>query len=174
MAWASDNLDSYLGQEYLQMCRVLDRGMRGGDWGQVDQRFGNIIWPTEEMSFLRIMADIVAVEKDLKRFLMLLMAKCNYSITPSLLNNLIDYQTRMMIRPDDSEGRTIETDYNCHSYFTAILKGDPIKFMVQCESVLVIPRRVYASLEEYARIVCWWGRKGGRFTQSNVIHYSKE
>ena len=174
LVWLSEHLDSYLGKEYLTMARVLNMGMCGGDWGQVDERFGNIIWPTEEMSFLRLIVDIDSVEGELRNFIMLLLANRNYHITTSLLNALVAYQAKMLIRPDDKKGWIIEMCYNCHSYFTSILLDKPIKFESLNESMLITPKRSYNSLEEYAREQVWYGRKGKRFTQSDVICYSKE
>ena len=47
--------DTIFGQQIARTGKSLDRALSGGDWGEVDsKRYGNIIWPLEEKSFLDI------------------------------------------------------------------------------------------------------------------------
>jgi hypothetical protein len=173
--WAFEHRDqTRIGEEYHRTLMVCQRGMSGGHWGTVDLRFGSVVWPTEEMSFLRLVAEHEQVYKELRGFLHALLVKCSYTVVSTVVNDLIEYQQAMLVRPDDGEPRLLETAMNCHAYVNAILRGDPIPFSLRDESLLIKPRRSYASLEEYARLVTWYGRKGGRFTQPDVIYYAKD
>ncbi len=170
--------ETQIGEAYLATLDTCERGMGGGDWGTVDQRFGNIVWPTEEISFLRLATRHGTVYNELRAFMIQLMTERDWHATHVSLrkvaNDLIDYQESMLILPDDIAPILVDMKFNCHSYFSAILDGKPIKFVPAEEEVIIKPRQSYESLEEYARLVCWYGRKGGRFTQSDIIHYSKE
>ena len=48
--------NSLLGEEYIRTLACVYRGIEGGSWGEVDTRYGNIIWPTEELTYLNIAA----------------------------------------------------------------------------------------------------------------------
>mgnify|MGYP001602080185 CR=1 FL=1 len=45
-----------LAEEYRRTLAIVKRGLVGGQWGEVDLRYGNITWPTEELTYLNIAA----------------------------------------------------------------------------------------------------------------------
>lgn len=50
----SENSDTLIGQQLAIANRCLDRGLDGGEWGEINPRYGQIIWPLEEISFLDV------------------------------------------------------------------------------------------------------------------------
>jgi len=46
--------DTLVGQQISGAKRCLDRALDGGDWGEINQIYGNLTWPLEEYSFLNI------------------------------------------------------------------------------------------------------------------------
>lgn len=46
--------NTVLGRTYATMRKHFERGLRGEGWGRVDPRYGDILWPLEEASFLDI------------------------------------------------------------------------------------------------------------------------
>jgi hypothetical protein len=74
----------------------------------------------------------------------------------------------MLVRPDDDGPRYVDLDYTLHTYFQALLAGQPAQLQAKWQSLVIVPERAYSSLEEYARLACWYARKGGRFTQHRV------
>ena len=53
---ASREHDTALGRAYRTMRAHLDRGLEGQVWGRTDPRYGDVIWPLEEASFLDIVS----------------------------------------------------------------------------------------------------------------------
>ena len=51
---ASRRPATLLAEEYRRTIAIVKRGLDGGQWGEVDLRYGNIIWPTEEFTYLNI------------------------------------------------------------------------------------------------------------------------
>jgi len=47
---------SLLGEEYTRTLVHVYHGIEGESWGAVDERYGNVIWPTEELTYLNIAA----------------------------------------------------------------------------------------------------------------------
>jgi hypothetical protein len=148
--------------------------MRGGDWGQIDYRFGNIIWPTEELTFLRLVTDYQNTYKEIAVFFVNLLRQCSSQYISSIVVNLIDYQKNLLIRPDDDGQRSLDMEINYHEYFSKILDDKSMKPIIKPESLIIISARSYKDLEEYARLVVWYGRKGGNFLHKNIICYSKD
>lgn len=50
----SADSDTLIGQQVASANRCLDRGLSGGEWGEINPRYGQVIWPLEERSFLDI------------------------------------------------------------------------------------------------------------------------
>lgn len=50
----SENPDTIVGQKVAGANRCLDRALSGGEWGEIDPRYGQIIWPIEEKTFLDV------------------------------------------------------------------------------------------------------------------------
>lgn len=176
MDWAYQHSEkTLLGEEYLIATEVMRRGGRGGDWGSVDYRFGSIVWPSEEISFLRLASQHERLYAEVASFLSSLLTRhVDFMGFTSLLDGVLAYQQAMLVRPDDGDPRYLDLPYNLHQYFTALLRGEPVTMEYRPESLIILPEQRFSSLEDYARRITWHGRKGGRFTQRRVVLYSKE
>jgi putative methyltransferase len=174
LEWMQATPNSNLGDEYRNVLSICESGMRGGDWGQIDYRFGNIIWPTEELTFLRLVTDYQNTYKEIAVFFVNLLRQCSSQYISSIVVNLIDYQKNLLIRPDDDGQRSLDMEINYHEYFSKILDDKSMKPIIKPESLIIISARSYKDLEEYARLVVWYGRKGGNFLHKNIICYSKD
>jgi len=174
LEWMRGAPNSNLGDEYRNVLSICESGMLGGDWGQVDYRFGNIIWPTEELTFLRLVTDYQNTYKELAVFFVNLLRQRSSHFISSIVVNLIDYQKNLLIRPDDDGQRLLDMEINYHEYFSKILVDNSMKPILKPESLIIIPTRSYQNLEEYARLVVWYGRKGGKFLHRNVIYYAQD
>ena len=55
-----------LGQLYSKMRRQFDLGLQGKGWGRVDPRYGDILWPLEEATFLdAVSGDLGALYREI-------------------------------------------------------------------------------------------------------------
>ena len=44
--------DTVIGRQITLANKCLDRALSGGEWGEIDPKYGQVIWPLEEFSFL--------------------------------------------------------------------------------------------------------------------------
>jgi putative methyltransferase len=93
----SANPDTLIGQRVAGANRCLDRGLNGGEWGEIDLRYGPIIWPIEEKSFLDI------VTRDVKLFYTQLEKIVNHFISP-FPKDVIQKQMLRMRTPNEFGG----------------------------------------------------------------------
>ena len=49
-----ENSNTIMGQQVAAANRCLDRALAGGEWTEIDPKYGNVTWPFEEISFLDI------------------------------------------------------------------------------------------------------------------------
>jgi radical SAM superfamily enzyme YgiQ (UPF0313 family) len=93
--------DTIFGQQIVQTNKSLDRALSGGDWGEVDQRYGNIIWPLEEKSFLDVATG------DLNLFYSQVEEMINRKFI-SIPNEVIQRQKLRLMTPEDFGGNVPE------------------------------------------------------------------
>ena len=97
----SSGPETVFGQQVVRTNRSLDRALSGGDWGEVDQKYGNLVWPLEEKSFLDIATG------DLNLFYKQVEEMINRRFI-SIPNDVIQRQKRRLITPDDFGGNVPE------------------------------------------------------------------
>ena len=97
----SSGPETVFGQQVVRTNRSLDRALSGGDWGEVDQKYGNLVWPLEEKIFLDI------VTGDLNLFYKQVEEMINRRFI-SIPNDVIQRQKRRLITPDDFGGNVPE------------------------------------------------------------------
>lgn len=160
--------DEYHGARIIEEAEMLFRGIwEGRDWGIIEQKFGNIVWPVEEGSFLRAVSDDFLYE-DMMGFVYDLVGNAH------LAEELLGYQESILKRPE-SNFNHFESDFNFHEYLEAFYLGEPIEFKwtpSACYDVIFDVKNDGPSpwweqeenpLETYAREIVWYGRKGGTF-----------
>ncbi len=100
-ALLSSGPDTIFGQQIARTNKSLDRALSGGEWGEVDLRYGNIIWPLEEKSFLDIATG------DLNLFYRQVEEMINRRLI-SIPNEVIQNQMQRLKKPEDYGGNIPE------------------------------------------------------------------
>ncbi|MBC8281274.1 MAG: radical SAM protein [Chloroflexi bacterium] len=163
------NPDTLLGKEYTRTAEAVEKAVKGGHWGVVDPKFGDVIWPIEEATFLNVTCDKDAFYEEIGGFIRELVSANDWVIDESLLEQMLEYQKQMIIDPYAPESISLDQNYNFHEYFKAILFGDESKLEQRPCSLVITPENCFnGELETYAREVVWYGRKGGKFRHSDV------
>lgn len=143
--------DTLIGEVTREVTDLFRGIPEGRCWGIVDKRFGNIMWPPEEGAFLKISADS-------ERFYTELLA-----LFPD--NEVVKYQ--QMVAKTFRGPKEVETDVNLAGFFKLAYEGKNKEANELIEKqdghYYTVDRKDYESMEEYAKDVVWYGRKGGSF-----------
>ena len=149
--------------------------MAGGSWDVVIPKFGEIVWPTEEATFLKVICEKEQFYGEIRQFVGQLINKHNLDVETSLLEDIMTYQQNMIPDPFSNKTFTIDLDYNLHDYFLNAYIGDRLPITRGDHTLTVTAEQAFdGDLEEFATQVVWYGRKGGRFRHMNVSDLARD
>jgi hypothetical protein len=116
-----------------------------------DFRFGNIVWPVEEILFLRLWAD--GFTGDLVPFL-----TAEFGLEQDLAEELVHYQVFSLRSHISKKGDKQKFSFN----FLKLLDDNFPEIGEEKEEITIVnlSDSEFANLEDYAREVVWYGRKG--------------
>lgn len=161
--------DKTLVSEQLAMVsKIVERATWGGRLDLIRPEFGNIYWPLEEAVFLNLVTHKKKLYEETKLFIKSLVQDLGHTIEDNLLNDLISYQSSVIIDPFNSH-TSVNLEYDLHTYFNGAvdksytINPSPINLIVRAE------QDFSGDLEKYAREVVWYGRKNGRFHHTNIM-----
>lgn len=162
-----DHPDSVLGLAVARATECFENLRAGKSWGFVDQRFGDIIWPPEEAGFLTCVVDRDKFYAAIGVWLDDWPELANWEERIRLYD-VLRYQAAVVWGPNQPAEQYLQLDFNVHKYLEAAYLGETTmldrKF---CEHV-IRSAKTYDDLETFAREVCWYGRKGGRFRHTDI------
>lgn len=69
LAFADALPHTSIGRELQNIRRMLDRVLAGDEWATVDEQFGDVSWPPEELSYLRLLLVREEFTRDVHNFL---------------------------------------------------------------------------------------------------------
>ena len=157
LTWASD---FYQGMQYGELR------------DPVDLRFGNVSWPPEEFSFLRIVSERERFYRELRLFVYENLFPhdaddfVNDPAAEELIGDLFRYQQAVLRVPFVRE-TTFPQTWDIHEFLARTPSS-----LNRCQPGVgvccVRHYPVYESYEDYAREVVWYGRKGGSFLEKDV------
>ena len=150
--------ETYTGGIQLKSVKeILNRFLKNSEHNSLvayNSLFGNILWPTEEESYLEILQDISNFYQIFKLFLK------RFNFNDSLSEELLRYSILRIKKPFDS----IHNDkfhYDFSDYFKKNLAGKITSLNKIDHSISIIPQTSYNDWPDFAKRVVWWGRKGG-------------
>lgn len=168
--FAKKNPQTLIGQELEFVDGVVDKALQGGTWEVVMPEFGNVKWPTEEATFLKIVCQKDRFYSEIRDFLDRLLQRYKLDLEEGLLEDLITWQKNMVRDPFAPKSIPLSLRYNLHEYFHSAYLGERIEFVKGQYCLNVHAKAEYGGdLETFAREAVWYGRKGGRFLHSSVI-----
>jgi len=169
LEFAEQNHETLLGQELQVVSKVFDGAVEGGDWGLVLSRFGDIIWPTEEASFLNLICDKDRFYLEISDFLRSLDSDGSAAMNDDRLNDLLVYQKNMISDPFTPACVTIDLSHNLNEYFEGVYQGSAGTLEKKATRLTITPENTFhGDLKLYARTVVWYGRKANKSRHSNA------
>ena len=133
--------------------------------------FGEIVWPTEEASFLNLVCDKRRFYEEVSHFLDSLLSENGEAefTAEHELSGLVLYQEKMIIDPHTQPVTDLDLAFDFHGYFDSAYTGAASEFKEKPNRLTITSDATFqGDLESYARTIVWYGRKANRFRHSDV------
>lgn len=128
-----------------------------------DRSFGEIMWPVEEIVFLRTLK--TDIWEHLKKFL-----REEFSDVEELdIEDLVNYQRISLRSPNPEDFQRIELKADWHSYISDLLQNREVQLQREPTNVTRSVTEKYPNQEEYAKHVVWYGRKGSSLRDKSLV-----
>ena len=166
--YAYENPKTLLGVEISNNNESIKKIFSGVDYGQILPSYNlDILWPSEEASFLRILENIDRFYYEVYEFINHFLSKFNFLEDPQFLEDLLSLQKAVIVHyNDDGKNVSVELNYNIASNVLDTINGLPTELVKYSNSKVITVKKHWAgsgSKEDFARNVVWYGRKGGKF-----------
>jgi len=110
--------DSLFSKEYDLLIDYRDKGYSGQGWDHHDPNLGDIFWPIEEASWLRLVENRKILSNEITLFVKFITEKLNLKFDTNVLDDLINFQTFILSTRDNlKDVKTEMFDYNWKDYF---------------------------------------------------------
>lgn len=162
--WAKTNKDSICGRLYYWLENKYKEILNNsGSLTCYDPDFGELTWPLEEGSFLKIVKEYFGFYEEIIPFVK------KYFDDVDLFEDLMSYQKAVVKTPYYTEN-TLELRYDFYPYFAGIYtdKYKPLKAKI-CK-IKFDTSEVPQNLSEFAKITVWFGRKGGQIIVTKISY----
>ena len=162
--YAKQNPDSICGKIYEWLdgkySEILNNA---GSLTCYDPDFGELTWPLEEGSFLKVIKDYDNFYKEIVTFVR------SYIDDPVLLEDIFSYQSAVVKNPY-SKKAVLNLNFDFYKFFTNIYKGQSSTLEKKQNTIIMDSSEVSENLVEYARNTVWFGRKGGQNIITKIIY----
>lgn len=132
--------DTMIGREITEIEKMLGEVLNGGSWNAVVDGCGEITWPPDEASYLRLMQDDLDLLYDeIAAFVAYFCVKVGADLSTSVLDEIVEQQRHAVGNPFQKSGVVITP-----------MGGVVVKFDDEYNG----------DIERWAREAVWYGRKG--------------
>jgi radical SAM superfamily enzyme YgiQ (UPF0313 family) len=109
--------NSMFSKEYERAVNHANKGYSGDGWNDYDPQFGELNWPFEESSFLRMIQSKEKLFDGITEFLAYLEHKNNYESKSDILKDLTKFQIFLLTTRDDLQDiKSEEFNYNWKNF----------------------------------------------------------
>lgn len=157
MRFFGENPDTIGGKSMNATRNIIDTAFNDSNnssFVYLNKRFGNILWPTEEGSYLEILTQLDEFYSQLYVFFR------QIGIDEKMISQLELFQKNIIRKPFD-KNHCVSFEYNFADYFSANQSGKFVK-LERCSSEFQVNvKKEYDNWPDFAREIVWYGRKGG-------------
>ena len=169
LEYARKNTFGLMGRQYELVSNLLERVLKGEAWDVIIPKYGNVVWPAEEATFLNLVDSKEEFYEEVKLFIEKFVENMGLDIQDDLLSDLLVYQSNMVKSPTSPRRIEFNIQHNLQDYFQHVFFGEKIPLENRYHRIEVYSDKGYSgNLEAFAKEVVWYGRKGGQFKHSNV------
>ncbi len=160
--WAKENPDSICGRIYTWLENKYREILENkGSLTCYDPDFGELTWPLEEGSFLKVIKEYPAFFEEIIPF------ADKFISDKALLSDILKYQKAVVKNPY-SKRSELELQYDFYKFFTEIYNGNYSALIKRENKISLDSEEVSADLIEFAKDTVWFGRKGGQNIISKI------
>lgn len=160
--YAKNNPDSICGKIYIWLDKKYREILKNsGSLTCYDPVFGELTWPLEEGSFLKVIKDYKVFYNEIRSFVK------DYIESVDLIEDLFNYQTAVVKNPY-SKKAVLDLKYDFYKYFTDVYNGHVGSLVKRQNRIVIDSSEISDNLVEYARETIWFGRKGGQNIVTNI------
>ena len=155
-----ENSESFFSQEYKLVQEYINDGYSGKGWNHYDADLGDIYWPIEEASWIRLASNKKRFIEETKKFLLFIEKKYDLETEEEKLDDLIKFQTFLITTRDHQEDiKTATFVYDWKKYFKEEQKVLTENETFYCYKNLVVePDPVLWGWK-----AAWWGRGSKKY-----------
>ena len=118
---------SIISEEYEKVVQYTNDGCNGKGWDHYDSNLGEIFWPIEEATWLRLVIDKKRLLEAINSFLKYLENRYGYNSSKKLLDDLIKFQIFLLsTRSDLDDIKSQNFEFNWKEYFSSNVKLENI------------------------------------------------
>jgi len=153
---------SFFSNEYNRVKIHVDKGYSGQGWNDYDPQFGEMNWPFEESSFLRLVLDRKKLSDGIKSFLTYLIKKHSFDSSENIIDDLIQFQTFLLTtRSELKDTKSEQFNFTWKNFFIYDEK-------LESESISYFYKNPITEkdIHEWAKQTIWFGR----FKQKYKFH----
>ena len=154
--WSRNNSESICGRIYKWLEEKYREILKNaGSLTCYDPDFGELTWPLEEGSFLKVIKDYDEFYEEIKPFV------STYIDDEELEYDIFRYQKAVVKNPWKTMIK-LELRHDLYKYFYTIYSGGHIAIEKKPNKIILDSSEVSHDLVKYARDTVWFGRKGGQ------------
>ena len=165
---------SIFSQEFQIISEFMNKGYSGKGWDHYDSSLGEIYWPIEEASWLRLTSNIPELFNSIKLFTLFINSKKNLQISENVLNDLIEFQLFLLTTKDQKEQTKIKQfNHDWKLFFTTNFELNQLQVKYEYQNLITTSNDFSWNYE-----TIWFGRFKQKYkispkTLDTVISLSK-
>ncbi len=167
IAFSKENPSSVCGRVYdFLKGKYTEVSQSSGSLTCVIPEFGELLWPLEEASFLKVILEYDKFYDEITGFI------ASYFKDEKIFNELMAYQ-KSIVKTPYKNSIELSLGFDFPAYFTSVYENNysPLK-QSDCR-ILIDMRDVPSGFPEYAERTVWYGRKGSKNTASNISYLER-
>lgn len=151
--------DSVFAQEFKIVKEYRDNGYSGNGWDHQDPLLGEIIWPMEEASWLRMAYHKDKLYESVTNLVSFIENEMNFKTSKKILDDLIKFQIFVQnTREDQMEIKSEEFEYDWKKFFSEY------ESLVECKKCYFYKNPVIESDPiKWSYKVAWYGRRSEKY-----------
>ena len=153
------NNEGLFSSEYYTVKNYISNGYSGKGWNHYDPELGDIFWPIEEASWLRLTKDGEKLTYEIKSFLKFLEQKERFNTSEKILDDLIKFQIFLLTSANDKrEIKSEDFEYNWKEYFVNSKNLNQMNINYYYQNILREEKII-----DWAYKTMWYGRSSKKY-----------
>jgi radical SAM superfamily enzyme YgiQ (UPF0313 family) len=162
LMWFDEKIGTLSGNIFQRLKNKLVKYSNGEEsMTDVNQIFGNIYWPFEEIAYLEIVYNFDEFYREIEDFL------SQYGIETEVYQGIMKYQQSIIKMPGKNKFQ-VNLDYDFYTYFFGILSNSYNKLKKVSNVLTIKGNHIPDNWKDYSKKIVWFGRKGEKNLYTDI------